>query len=119
MSITEYRHTAILVSDLDRADGFYGEVLGLTRVERPLNFPGTWYQIGAMQLHLIVSESPSRDLASEKWGRNPHVAFGIDDLDDTLTRLEAAGCPVQRSASGRPALFTRDPDGNVIELSAE
>ncbi len=119
MSITDYRHTAILVSDLDRADWFYGEVLGLTPVERPLKFPGTWYQVGAMQLHLIVSDSASMELASEKWGRNPHVAFGIDDLDEMLRRLEAAGCPVQRSASGRPALFTRDPDGNIIELSAE
>lgn len=119
MSITDYRHTAILVSDLDRADWFYGEVLGLTPVERPLKFPGTWYQVGAMQLHLIVSDSASMELASEKWGRNPHVAFGIDDLDEMLRRLEAAGCPVQRSASGRPALFTRDPDGNIVELSAE
>ncbi|USR93024.1 VOC family protein [Phormidium yuhuli AB48] len=119
MSITDYRHTAILVSDLDRAEWFYGEVLGLTQVERPFRFPGTWYQVGAMQLHLIVSESPSRELASEKWGRNPHVAFGIDDLDGMLNRLEAAGCPIQRSASGRPALFTQDPDGNIVELSAE
>jgi catechol 2,3-dioxygenase-like lactoylglutathione lyase family enzyme len=119
MTITGYRHTALLVSDLSRAERFYGEVLGLTPVERPLSFPGTWYQIGAMQLHLIVSESVSTDLASEKWGRNPHVAFAIDDLDRTLDRLQAAGCPLQRSASGRPALFTRDPDGNIIELSAE
>ena len=31
--------------------------------------------------------------------------------------LVEADCPVQTSASGRPALFTQDPDGNIIELT--
>ncbi|NES67685.1 MAG: glyoxalase, partial [Okeania sp. SIO2D1] len=26
-------------------------------------------------------------------------------------------CQIKMSASGRPALFTQDPDGNIIELS--
>jgi catechol 2,3-dioxygenase-like lactoylglutathione lyase family enzyme len=118
MQITGYLHTAILVSDLQKAEWFYGEVLGLDKVERPMKFPGTWYQIGPAQLHLIVSETVSTPLASEKWGRNPHVAFAIADLDSTQQRLADADCPMQMSASGRPALFTRDPDGNIIELSA-
>lgn len=29
------------------------------------------------------------------------------------------GYPLQSSASGRAALFTKDPDGNIVELSAE
>jgi catechol-2,3-dioxygenase len=28
-----------------------------------------------------------------------------------------AGYPVQMSASGRSALFTQDPDGNIVEIS--
>lgn len=120
MQVTGYLHAAILVSDLERSEAFYGDVLGLAKVDRPLTFPGTWYEIGAMQLHLIVSQAngTSRELASEKWGRNPHIALAIDDLEAAMERLAAADCPVQRSASGRAAVFVRDPDGNIVELSA-
>jgi len=115
-----YLHTAILVSDLEAAEHFYGTILGLPKVDRPTNikFPGTWYQIGDQQLHLIVSPGYQAPLPNEeKWGRHPHVAFGVADLEATKIRLQNYNCPIQTSASGRAALFTRDPDGNVVELA--
>jgi glyoxylase I family protein len=54
---------------------------------------------------------------SEKWGRNPHLAIGVADLEAAKAHLIAHGCEVQLSASGRAALFTQDPDGNVIEIT--
>ncbi|MEB3267145.1 MAG: VOC family protein [Leptolyngbya sp.] len=116
---THALHVALLVSDLAQAEWFYGEVLGLTPAPRPLSFPGQWYQLGTFQLHLMVAaqwQAPRP--RPDKWGRNPHLALGVVDLAAMQTRLEAAGCPVQRSASGRAALFTQDPDGNLIELTA-
>ncbi|NEQ23796.1 MAG: glyoxalase, partial [Microcoleus sp. SIO2G3] len=53
----------------------------------------------------------------EKLGRNPHVALAVENLDDAKNQLLAHGCMVQSSASGRAALFTQDPDGNIIELT--
>ena len=123
MMISHFLHAALLVSDLHRSSLFYGTVLGLAVVDRPLDFPGIWYQIGAMQLHLMVNENPINDAINDrsatpiKWGRNRHLAFAIEDLERCKTQLESYGCPVQLSASGRPALFTQDPDGNVIELT--
>lgn len=119
MQITKCLHTAILVSDLPRSEHFYGTVLGLVKVERELRFPGAWFQIGDYQIHLIADTpiSPERALPS-KWGRDRHIAFAVTDLDAAKTQLESHGCPLQLSASGRAALFTQDPDGNVIELSA-
>ncbi len=113
-----YLHAAILVSDLEAAEHFYGTILGLPKVDRPMKFPGAWYQIGDQQLHLIVSpgyQAPS--VNEEKWGRNPHVAFGVADLEAAKAQLQAHNCPIQTSASGRAALFARDPDGNVVELA--
>jgi glyoxylase I family protein len=111
-------HIAVLVSDLSRAEAFYGGLLQLKQVDRPMSFPGTWYQIGAFQIHLIVDPAARKPLHnSEKWGRNPHMAFAVKELDAAQAALVAAGYPVQFSASGRAALFTQDPDGNVIELS--
>ncbi|MFO5491417.1 MAG: glyoxalase, partial [Cuspidothrix sp.] len=42
MQILESLHTAILISDLERSEHFYGQILGLQKVERPLKYPGVW-----------------------------------------------------------------------------
>ena len=111
-------HVAVLVSDLPRAQAFYGGLLQLEQVDRPMNFPGVWYQLGAFQIHLIVDQAAQRSPHNpEKWGRNPHIAFAVKDFNGAKAALTAAGYPVQLSASGRAALFTQDPDGNIIELS--
>lgn len=120
MQINQCLHAAILVSDLEQAKHFYGKILGLSQVERSLKYPGAWYQVGAFQLHLTVDETISTQLHnSEKFGRNRHIAFSVANLEEAKSQLLAYGCEVQASASGRAALFTYDPDGNVIELSAE
>lgn len=118
MQITGYLHTAVLVSNLEQAEQFYGSVLGLQKVDRPLKYPGAWYQLGEMQVHLMVDAGWAASLQNaEKWGRNPHLAFAVADLDSAKQQLIQQGYPIQLSASGRAALFVRDPDGNVIELS--
>ncbi|ABG52561.1 MAG: VOC family protein [Trichodesmium sp. St16_bin4-tuft] len=118
MEITQSIHAALLVSDLKKAQHFYGQILGLSKVDRPLNFPGTWYQVGNFQIHLIVSSEIIPDIVNpEKLGRNRHLAFSIIDLEKAKTKLLANNCPIQGSASGRAALFTQDPDGNIIELN--
>jgi catechol 2,3-dioxygenase-like lactoylglutathione lyase family enzyme len=118
MEIIGCLHTAILVSDLAKAEYFYSKVLGLTKVDRSLKYPGVWYQIGDHQLHLIVD--PNRKdtiINSEKWGRNPHFALSVSDLDRAKADLQTHGYPIQMSASGRKALFTQDSDGNIIEIT--
>ena len=116
MKIHRCLHTAILVSNLEKAEHFYGTVLGLTKIERELRFPGAWYEIDGYQIHLMLGEAPPLH-NPEKWGRNRHVAFAVEDVEMAKAHLLAHGCLVQTSASGRPALFTQDPDGNVIEMS--
>ena len=111
-------HVALLVSDLERSLAFYRDVLGLPVALRSLNFPGYWLQVGEFQLHLMQSEAWQAPCPRpDKWGRNPHVALQVDDLTAFKTRLSNHGYPLQLSASGRAALFTQDPDGNIVELS--
>ena len=117
MQITQSLHAALLVSDLEKAKHFYGQILGLSQADRSRNFPGTWYQVGNFQIHLIVSSEIIPDLVNlEKLGRNRHLAFSVADLDAAKAQLLANNCQIQMSASGRAALFTQDPDGNIIEL---
>ena len=118
MQITQCLHTAILVSDLDKSEDFYSNILCLSKINRTLKYPGAWYQIGDFQLHLIHDPNIKTELQNpEKWGRNPHIAFSVTNLDEAKNKLLSHGYPIQMSASGRDALFTQDPDGNIIELS--
>jgi catechol 2,3-dioxygenase-like lactoylglutathione lyase family enzyme len=118
MGVTRYLHTAILVSDVNQAESFYSEVLELPKAERNLKFPGIWYQLGDYQIHLIEDENwQPVEVNAQKWGRNPHLALAVDDLEAMKARLTEKGYPFQSSSSGRAALFTKDPDGNIIELS--
>jgi len=118
MQITRCLHTAILVSNLNQAEHFYSKILGLEKIDRILKYPGVWYQIGDYQIHLIVDENLTRMLPNtQKWGRNPHFAIAVDNLGEATARLQSSGYPIQMSASGRAALFTQDPDGNIIEIS--
>lgn len=116
MAITQFLHSAIVVKNLERSAQFYGTLLGLPRLDRPLTFPGLWYGVGPYQLHLIQGDPQVPDLR-EAWGRHDHLALAVDDLAVYYDRLVTAGYPVQTSASGRSALFTQDPDGHVIELT--
>ncbi|MGV2826770.1 VOC family protein [Myxosarcina sp. GI1(2024)] len=119
MKITRCLHTAILVSDLDKAEQFYGNVLGLSKSsQRTSKFLGAWYQIGEYQLHLIVRPNFKAEIHNlEKWGRNAHLALRVNNLTIAKQKLENGGYPIQMSSSGRAALFTLDPDNNIIELS--
>ncbi|MEH2300249.1 VOC family protein [Nostoc sp.] len=119
MQIIQSLHTAILVTDLERSEHFYGKVLGLSKIDRSLKYAGAWYKVGDYQIHLIVASTVPTENPNEKWGRNPHVAFSVTDLDAAKQQFLNHNYPIQASASGRVALFTQDPDGNIIELSQQ
>jgi glyoxylase I family protein len=110
-------HVAVLVSNLEKSIEFYEGILGLSRIDRSLNYPGAWYQIGDVQIHLIEDiDYPSPNIDLIKSTHNPHIALGVRDLIAAKQQLLSANCIVKMSNSGRAALFTQDPDGNAIEL---
>lgn len=112
-----FLHAALNVTDLAKAHEFYGGILQLPLATRNLNFPGLWYQIGPVQLHLIVSETLEQHHPDYRWGRNPHLALGVVNLEAVKNKLLAAEYEFQASNSGRAAIFVKDPDQNIIELS--
>ncbi len=119
IEVTSCLHVAVIVSNLSRSIEFYSNILGLKKVDRDLNYPGLWYQIGDLQIHLIedLNYQPNLTIDLFKSTRNPHIALGVRDLEVAKQQLLAANCLVKMSNSGRAALFTKDPDGNAIELT--
>jgi catechol 2,3-dioxygenase-like lactoylglutathione lyase family enzyme len=119
IEVTNGLHVAVMVSNLNRSIEFYSNILGLKKVDRDLNYPGIWYQLGDFQIHLIedLNYQPNLSIDLFKSTRNPHIALGVRDLEAAKHQLLAANCVVKMSNSGRAALFTQDPDGNAIELT--
>ena len=119
-AVAGYSHVAICVSDVGAARRFYSDQLGLGEIERPdFGFPGAWYEVGALQLHLM-----QRTLQTDVEGIGPHFALYIptDDFHTEVERLRSEGVaitrePSQREHDGIWAAFCQDPDGNTIELT--
>jgi catechol 2,3-dioxygenase-like lactoylglutathione lyase family enzyme len=122
--IQTLHHVSITVTDLDRARRFYTGVLGLEEIERPpFDFPGAWYRLGDRQLHLIVHPATLtlRGTAAID-SRDGHFAIAVRSSREARAHLEAAGLAYEHRPPGRTPweqTFLCDPDGNVIELSAE
>lgn len=117
--IIDIHHVSLLVADVDRSQAFYEHLLGLTRSDaRPeLGFDGAWFEIGGQQIHLIKAEPGDiADEATSRCGRDRHVAFRVDDIESLIDRLTQADIAFEKSRSGRPAVFCRDPDGNALEF---
>ena len=113
-------HVSLLVSDTERALGFYVNVLQMEQASRAdLPFPGAWLAIGQQQIHLL--ELPNPDPVTgrpDHGGRDRHVALHVRSLEQIIAALEQADIGYTKSRSGRPALFCRDPDGNALEIIA-
>jgi catechol 2,3-dioxygenase-like lactoylglutathione lyase family enzyme len=113
-------HCSLPVGDLDDAIGFYEEVVGLERIQRPdFDFPGAWFLAGTTPVHLTTGgtlrgpEAPLRP-------NEAHLAFCVDEgLETLLTRLRTFGAPVyelENSPAAERQVFVLDPWGNMLEL---
>jgi catechol 2,3-dioxygenase-like lactoylglutathione lyase family enzyme len=114
MHTTGLHHVAICVKEIEPAVRFYADVMGFEQIERPdFGFPGAWFQAGGHQIHLMEVADASPDTRQ-------HYALRVEDLDEAVALIEAAGGRVSRApdvaGAGRQA-FVRDPSGNRIELN--
>lgn len=115
--------TGFYVDDLDRAEAFYHDVLGLAVVGKE---PGrhVFFRVGqrAMLLAFHPSATLKGDTLPAHGAAGPgHFALGIAaaDLDAWRNRLLAHGVLIEKEVHwprGGRSLYFRDPAGNSVEL---
>ena len=122
MLVKKLLHTRMRVSDMEQTINFYTNVLGLEVLERKVSPRGS---------HLAFLKVPNSEELIELTCFPPsgpmkvqedlvHLAFQVDNLDDTIASLNAKGVKITdgptQTSSGSRFIFIDAPDGYEIEL---
>lgn len=116
--------TVLYVDDLEAAERFYGEVLGLELAgAQPSLF--RFFRIGRAMLLLFEPEAASvpRDVPAHGARGPGHACFAVADaeLDGWRQHLESLGVAIEHEQTwprGGRSLYFRDPAGNSLELAS-
>jgi lactoylglutathione lyase len=124
--MTRYLHTMYRIVDPDKSKAFY-EALGFEfRRELPIVRDGE--HEATNYFFAVPGQEEELELTWNTDGRTyelgtayGHVALGVDDLGETLGRLQEQGIEPEREPyrvreDGSLLCFVRDPDGYRIEL---
>lgn len=116
----KYLHTMIRVRDLDATLDFFCTHLGLEQMGR--------FDIEEGRFTLVFLAPPGQPEAqielTHNWdaealdeGRNfGHLAYEVDDIYATCTKLQEAGITINRPPRDGRMAFVRSPDNISIEL---
>jgi catechol 2,3-dioxygenase-like lactoylglutathione lyase family enzyme len=118
LTIRAIDHIQVTVpAELEAASiAFYGNVLGLSQVEKPeplRSRGGAWFQIGDIQIHLSIEADPVNNSSKR------HVCYLVEDLSTAQKHFEERGIEIMDESTepnGLRRFFIRDPAGNKIEI---
>jgi catechol 2,3-dioxygenase len=115
-------HVHLKVADLERALGFWRDVLGF-EVQVQLGDHAAFISAGGYHHHIGLNTWESRGGSPPPPGRTGlyHVAVRFPDrkaLADAVIRVRDAGLPLEGASDHgvSEAIYLRDPDGNGVEL---
>ncbi|MDI7864752.1 VOC family protein [Rhizobiaceae bacterium n13] len=120
--------TAIYVDDLDRAEGFYSNLLGLEMVARAGN-RHVFFRCGPGILLIFNAEETVKPPHAGSLPVPPHgttgkghVCFRVaaENLDAMVSRLMSADVAIEadfRWPNGARSIYFRDPAGNSLECA--
>jgi predicted enzyme related to lactoylglutathione lyase len=113
VNVTGVDFIAIPTQDFDRAEGFYGDVLGLERSKQWGDMPAREFETGSLTIAIMQSDAFGIPFS-------PHshpVALQVDDVEAARKELEEQGveflADTMDSGVCHMAHF-KDPDGNVL-----
>jgi catechol 2,3-dioxygenase len=115
-------HVHLKVADLERALGFWRDVIGL-EVQQRMSGRAAFLSWGGYHHHIALNTWESLDGAPPPHGHTGlyHVALLYPDraaLAEAVRRVAQAGIPLEGASDHgvSEAIYLRDPDGNGVEL---
>jgi lactoylglutathione lyase len=122
MKVKKLLHTRMRVSDMDQTVAFYTGVLGLEVLERKTSPRGSHLAFlrvpNSEELIELCSFPPSGPVTVQE--DLVHLAFQVENLDDTIASLSKRGIRVTdgptTTSSGSRFIFIDAPDGYEVEL---
>jgi predicted enzyme related to lactoylglutathione lyase len=113
VNVTGVDFIAVPTQDYEKAEAFYGDVLGLERSKRWGDMPAREFETGSLTIALMQSDAFGITFA-------PHshpIALHVDDVAAARKELEDQGVEfrgdIMDSGVCHMAHF-KDPDGNVL-----
>jgi lactoylglutathione lyase len=119
--ITDLGHTAFAVRNVDETIGFY-RMFGIQEAFRLHNDEGSlmlvYLHVSGDRFIEVFPGGPPPD--SDRTQSFMHICLLTDDLHAAVEHLRENGAPIDREPTvgrdGNWQAWTRDPDGNEIEL---
>lgn len=120
--------TALYADDLDAAEAFYGDILGLQKISRGGN-RHIFYRCGPGVLLIFnpaetmkPPEPNALPVPAHGTTGNGHICFrvGGDDVEAMAQKLKAAGIAIETDfhwPNGGRSIYFRDPAGNSLECA--
>ena len=131
-----FNHVGLCVTDLERTQRFYIDLLGFTfdrelrppdeftaqlvRVPSPVNMTAVYLSRDGFVLELLHFGRDDNPARRERVMNEPgltHISVSVDDVAATVTQVPEYGGEVLADTDlGGLAIMIRDPDGQLIEL---
>ena len=134
MIVPAPHHFQLTVTDIEKSRAFYGGLLGLHELPRPLfPYPGAWFEFAnGQQLHIVQVPNPLWRGTKMMQIYENHFALRVSSFTEAVAMLCAHGyredvddshpfkMVVKRNPpTGYPQVYFLDPDQYLIELNAE
>ncbi len=125
MKTTGIHHIAIICSDYDRSKKFYVETLGFSIIAETFRAERNSYKLDLQvgdnaQIELFSFPNPPQRFSSPEACGLRHLAFKVDDIDQTVGYLKSQGVETEDiridELTGKKFTFFKDPDDLPLEI---
>jgi len=125
MKITGIHHVAIICSNYECSKKFYVEVLGFSIINETYRAQRNSYKLDLQvgenhQIELFSFPNPPQRVSNPEACGLRHLAFEVDDIDQTVYYLKSKGVEVEDirvdEITSKKFTFFKDPDNLPLEI---